>query len=77
MTLDFIGFINQNTPGLTATQKQALLNDFCESFSVDTIPPTERKRLANEAIQAWIVGHVNEVRRARAAAAVSFEKLSL
>lgn len=75
MALDFIGFIGENTPNLTPTQKVNLLNDFCESFSVDPIPVGDRRRLANEAIQAFIVGSINEVRRKRAAALVVYEKL--
>ena len=74
MALDFIKFIGDNTPGLTATQKQAMLRDFCEAINIDETPSG---KMANEAIQAWITGQVNTVRRRRAEAAVTIERLNL
>jgi hypothetical protein len=78
MALDFIGFINNNTPGLTAKQKADMLSDFCLRFS-EIVPITTnlQKEFANERIQTFIVQAVHEVRRRRAQDAATYEELTL
>ena len=85
MALDFIAFINQNV-SLSAAQKQAMLNDFCEQYGYDEeieiggelIPnPVSKVEFANERIEAFIRETVHATRIRRAKEATKFEELIL
>ena len=84
MTLDFIGFINQNI-SLSAAKKQAMLSDFCEQYVYQEfideelqIPnPVSKVEFANERIEAFIRETVHAVRIRRAKEATIFEELEL
>ena len=65
MTLDFVGFINDNVTVLDAEQKQAMLADFCESFGY--VAEDDRRRYANLKIENYIKECVNRARSKRAA----------
>ena len=73
--LDFIGFINANTPGLTAPQKLVMLADFCENFGSTGLTLAQQVSFANERIQSFVIQCVEETRKVRAEKAVSIEKL--
>jgi hypothetical protein len=80
MALDFIGFINANTPGLSAQKKLTMLYDFCDNFN--GISPTgtsvaQQVVFANERIQSFIIQCVEETRKVRAEKVVEIEKLIL
>lgn len=81
MAIDFIGFINQNTPNLTAKQKADMLTDFCANFWNDPadkpVGTAAEKAMANQKIAQFVIQCVREVRRRRAQEAAAYEELLL
>jgi hypothetical protein len=73
--LNFVQFINTNAD-LTANQKTAWLDDFCEERK--RIPdPDPKEEFANEKINGYIEKEVNRVRRRKAELNAEYEKLVL
>ena len=69
-TLDFIKFINDNSPNMTTQQKTAMLSDFCENFGAKDLTVADQKTFANERIQSFVKQCVHETRKVR------YEKLA-
>jgi len=86
--IDFVKYISENTPKLTAAKKKAMLEDLAESLQYPEtaydhekgaqIPnPQSKADYVNEKITYWIKIRVMGTRRERAAKAQIIEELDI